>query len=89
MVDPREQSLPKWAQAFIKDLRNEHSRHTEFLTKEVVRLRPLVEVLTNRLNAMDEIMRYLIKGGHPDGQMIHDIVGSYGLNIVEPDKEKT
>lgn len=88
MRDDRESNLPKWAQTHIIALRNETQYTVDYLTKEVARLRPQVALLTNRLAAMDEIMEYLIKGGHPDAQKIHDIVGGYGLNIVEPPENK-
>ena len=92
MTDPREANLPKWAQETLSQLRKRietfSGRENPFV-KELANLRPQVLVLKDRLNAMDEIMQYLIKGGHPDAAKIRELVGGYGMKIVEtnPDQE--
>lgn len=88
MVDERENNLPKWAQELINRLRAEGQTRTERLTAEIEKLRPQCKLLTNRLAAMDEIMDYLVRGGHPDAAQIKRIVGGFGMNIVNANDEE-
>lgn len=78
-MDPREEKLPQWAQQLIKGLRERADIAREPLVREVAKLRPQVELLRRRNEALTELLECAAKGGHPTAQEIIAIIGDCDL----------
>ena len=81
-MNNREESLPKWAQDIIKGLRVGLRMATEPLTKELNALRPKVELLKTRNDALRELLECAAKGGHITSAEILQVIEGYGLCLV-------
>lgn len=85
MNDEREKSLPKWAQQMIAELRQRINSNEEPLLKELVRLRPKVELLQASNEALHELLRCAAKGGHVSAADIESVLSGYDLQLVKSD----
>jgi hypothetical protein len=81
MNDPREANLPKWARELIATLRLRLASATEPLTAEVARLRPQVDLLQRKLDAIEELLTCAARGGHKTAAEIIEVLESYDLQL--------
>lgn len=80
--DEREASLPKWAQELIRSLRLRIQVATEPLVAELARLRPRMELLKARWEAMTELLECAARGGHKTAEEIVRTLESYDLTLT-------
>lgn len=76
-MDPREVTLPKWAQQTINDLRKRVQSGNEPLLKEVSQLRPQVAHLRAKNDALNELLQMAAKGGHVAALDIINVIQDY------------
>jgi hypothetical protein len=88
-MDEREAKLPKWAQDLITDLRKRVEHGNEPLLKELAQLRPKMELIKARNEAMTELFECAAKGGHATAQEIVQIIEGYDLVLQPKKKEPT
>ncbi len=86
MTDRREAALPKWVKELIDDLRKRVQFATEPMVKELARLRPQVELLKTRNEALTELLECAARGGHKTAQEIMEIIRAYDLTPTPQDK---
>lgn len=82
-MDPRENSLPKWSQQLIADLRNRVKYAVEPMVTELARLRPQVERLKAHNEAMQDLLSCAARGGHKTAQEIIEVIERYDLVLRE------
>lgn len=82
-VDERELKLPTWAQRLIASLRDRLSIANEPLINELAKLRPQVELLKRKNEALTELLDCAARGGHPTAQDIMDIIRQYDLTLTK------
>lgn len=80
-MDEREAKLPQWTQDLIASLRERLSIQNEPLIREVAKLRPQVELLKARNEALTELLDCAARGGHKTAQEIMEIIQAYGLEL--------
>ena len=80
-MDPREVKLPVWARELIATLRLRVETDNEPLRREVVKLRPLVEELKRRNEALTELLECAARGQHKTAQEIMEIIQTYDLEL--------
>ena len=85
-MDPREKSLPKWAQEIINDLRRRINVACEPLIRELNKLRPLAEVHAARYGAMIELLQCAAKGGHATANEIVNIIEEFDLVLKKKEE---
>ncbi len=78
-MDPREKNLPQWAQTIINDLRQRIDISRDPLFTEVVRLRPQVELLKARNEALTYLLQCAARGEHEMSQNIISILEDFDL----------
>lgn len=84
--EEQEEKLPKWAKERLKELRQRLQFATEPLTKELAKLRPMVELLKSRNNGLEELLRCAAKGGHLTAQDIMQALEGYELHLLPKEK---
>ncbi len=84
-MDEREAKLPAWARETIANLRAKLEAATDPLVKELSQLRPRMELLKARNEALQELLECAAKGGHRSSQEIMDIIGQYDLTLTKRD----
>jgi hypothetical protein len=82
MNDPREAKLPAWARELIADLRKRVECATEPMAKELATLRPKLDLLKRRNEALTELLECAARGGHKDAQEIMGIIRAYDLILL-------
>lgn len=80
-MDPREKSLPKWAQHVINDLCKRIEASQEPLLGELASLRSRVELLSARYEAMTELIQCAARGGHATSTEIVAIIEAFNLEL--------
>jgi hypothetical protein len=86
VLDEREKSLPKWAQTLIAELRQRVQFGNEALLNEVAKLRPQVEFLKRRNEALTELLDCAAKGNHKTAIEIMEIIRSYSLTLTKEEE---
>lgn len=81
-MDERENKLPAWAKQTIADLRLRVANNAEPLARELVNLRPRVELLNARNGALMELLECAAKGGHITSQAIVETLRGYTLELI-------
>ncbi len=81
-VDSREEKLPVWAKQLIADLRRRIEAQGEPLVRELARLRPQVDLLKARNEALTELLECAARGGHKTAEEIMEIIRSYSLTLT-------
>lgn len=84
-VDERENKLPVWARELIADLRMRVQYGNEPLLDEVAKLRPQVEVLKRRNEALTELLQCAARGGHKTSQEVIAIIEEFDLTLTKRD----
>ncbi len=87
-MDSREEKLPVWAKDLLADMRRKIATATEPLLKELNTLRPRMEILKSRNEAMIELIECAAKGGHPTSIEIAKMIEAYGLDKSEATAEQ-
>lgn len=80
-MDPREERLPQWAQQMIRDLRKRLEMATEPFVREMAKLRPQMELLKARNEALTELLECAARGGHATSQVIVEVIQAYDLSL--------
>jgi len=83
VVDERELRLPVWARELICDLRSQVAAKTGPLARELATLRPRVELLRSKNEALTELLNCAAKGEHPTAQVIMKVLRTYDLTLTE------
>ena len=81
-MDEREAKLPVWAQQTINDLRKRLNDQNNPLTREIASLRPRVELLKNRNEALTELLECAAKGGHKTAKEIVEVLQTFELTLT-------
>lgn len=81
-MDPREANLPRWAQEMIKKLRDRLDISRDPLVTEVAKLRPQVELLKTRNEALIELLECAARGQHKTAAEIMEIIRAYNLTLT-------
>lgn len=81
-MDEREKNLPRWAQEIIINLRKRVEAQAEPLVRELATLRPRVDLLTRRNEALTELLECAALGNHKTAQEIVNIIGQYSLELI-------
>lgn len=81
--DEREEKLPAWAQSLIRGLRERLKIANEPLLAEVAKLRPQVDLLKARNEALTELLECAARGGHKTASEIVDIIHGYDLTLTK------
>lgn len=89
IVDDREEKLPAWARGVIADLRTRVVHQCEPLIRELAILRPRMDALKNRNEALIELLDCAARGGHKTAQEIVKVIECYGLLATQPHPELT
>lgn len=76
-MDSREQNLPKWAQDIINHLRKRVQYGNEPLIAELAKLRPKVEALKAKNDALIELLQAAARGGHMTSSDIITVITEY------------
>ncbi len=82
-MEPKEENLPVWAKQLIADLRRHVQYGNEPLLKEISQLRPQVELLKRRNEALTELLDCAAKGGHTTAKEIMDVISTYNLTLTK------
>lgn len=83
MIDEREARLPAWCRELLANLRQRIQVSNEPLVKELALLRPKVELLQARNNAMEELLLCAANGGHMTARAIMDVIEGYDLVLKD------
>jgi hypothetical protein len=78
-MDEREAKLPAWARELIANLRRAVQDKYGPLHRELDQLRPQVQRLTARNEALTELLECAARGGHATSQTIIDILKQYPI----------
>jgi hypothetical protein len=82
-MDPREEKLPRWAKELIADLRKRVQYGNEPLLREISQLRPQVELLKRRNEALTELLGCAARGEHKYAIEIMGIIQAYNLTLTK------
>lgn len=89
MTDDREDKLPAWAKQIIHDLRQRLRTSNEPLVAELAKLRPQVEFLKRRNEALTELLECAALGQHKTAAEIVAILHTYDLTLTPSDPAST
>ena len=81
-ISEREDNLPKWAQELISSLRQRIRAATDPLIKEISVLRPKVDLLKTKNEALTELLGCAASGNHKTAQEIIKIIRAYDLTLT-------
>ncbi len=81
-MDEREARLPAWTRELIADLRRRVQYAMEPAVMELTKLRPQVQLLKARNEALTELLDCAARGGHKDAQEIMEIIRTYDLVLA-------
>ena len=75
-----------WTQQLIADLRFRLKVSQEAMAREIAKLRPQVELLTARSEALTELLECAARGGHPTVAEIVKTIEAYDLQLVRKEE---
>ena len=82
-MSDRESKLPQWVQSLLADLRSRLEKQNEPLMQELTFLRPKVELLKSKNEAMQELLECAAKGGHTTAVEIVKIIEGYDIQLIK------
>ena len=74
--------LPLWARQLIAGLRQRVTSGQEQLIAELVKLRPQVDLLKSRNEALTELLDCAARGQHKTAAQIMEIIRAYDLTLT-------
>ncbi len=82
-MDEREARHPAWCRELIADLRKRLQYATESMAAELAKLRPQMQLIKARNEALTELLECAARGGHKTASEIVEIIENYDLTLTK------